>query len=215
MSTVVANTPSITAAVGAAVRALREAQPLTQEQVARLARDQGGFPWTRSTVLAIERGDRALSYPEAALLCVAFGVRLEELLPQGPVELNPGVEVNGSLLRAALAKRSPARVTIEPKRKRQTTEERMRVSASGSAELKAAKKLGVSPQRIAWHANRLWKRSLTEQRDQLVREKAPLGASPRSIQAIRGRVTLSLLKDLEADMNKPMLTAARKRIEEL
>lgn len=70
-------------------------------------------------------------------------------------------------------------------------------SAKLDAEQKAAVKLGRSPVQVAHAAHALWGQGLTAERDARVAEKAPPDAEARSLQAIRGRVTRSLLAELE------------------
>jgi hypothetical protein len=71
-------------------------------------------------------------------------------------------------------------------------------ASKGEAEMKAARKLSVDAEVVATAALGLWKRSLTEQRDAIVAETAPADASPRTLQAMRGRVTRELLEELQA-----------------
>lgn len=70
-------------------------------------------------------------------------------------------------------------------------------SAKLDAEQKAAVKLGRTAVQVAHAAHRLWGRGLTAERDERVAKKVPPDAEARSVQAIRGRVTRSLLAELE------------------
>lgn len=73
--------PSLSQAIGARLRALRTEHGLRQEQVAAYAR-VWGLDWTRSTVAAIEAGDRALSLEEFfALPLVYKPLQLPDLFP--------------------------------------------------------------------------------------------------------------------------------------
>jgi transcriptional regulator with XRE-family HTH domain len=69
--------------------------------------------------------------------------------------------------------------------------------AEQDAEQKAAQKLGVSPLAIAIAAHKLWKHSLTEERDRRVTEQANDAATPRTVQALRGHITRTLLIEIE------------------
>jgi transcriptional regulator with XRE-family HTH domain len=67
--------------------------------------------------------------------------------------------------------------------------------ASGEAEQKAARKVGVPAAHVAVAAHRLWGRGLTAERDRRVAERDP-GGRPRSVQAARGHVTRQLMAEL-------------------
>lgn len=77
--------------------------------------------------------------------------------------------------------------------------------ASGEAEQKAARKLGMLPTAVALAAQRRWSQGLTAERDKRVLERS-LGESPRRVQAIRGHVTRALIAEL-----RPLLEGAKKR----
>lgn len=70
-------------------------------------------------------------------------------------------------------------------------------AARGEAEMKAARRLDVDPVELALAALKLWGRSLTEERDARVAEATEPGATPRTLQALRGHLTRQLLKELE------------------
>lgn len=75
-------------------------------------------------------------------------------------------------------------------------------SSVADADRKAATRLAVDPLVVAVAAQLLWGRSLTDERDRRVRDSAPADASPRSIQAIRGRVTRHLLDEIGEHMQE-------------
>lgn len=82
------------------------------------------------------------------------------------------------------------------------------------AEIKAARRLGVEPGAVVAAARRLWGRTLTDQRDALVRaaigESRPAGAHAgvaRAIQARRGHVTRVLV----ADLSQALTARAKKK----
>ncbi len=69
-------------------------------------------------------------------------------------------------------------------------------AGSGEAEQKAGRSLGVSGVEVAAVAFRRWGRGLTAERDARVAEKADQSTSNRSVQAIRGRVTRTLVAEI-------------------
>lgn len=76
----------------------------------------------------------------------------------------------------------------------------IRLAARKDAEMKAAKRLGVSPFEASVLAVKLWGHGLTEERDRLLGESTD--ATPRTLQARRGHVTRQLLQQLEAERQK-------------
>ncbi len=78
----------------------------------------------------------------------------------------------------------------------------VRVSAQKDAEMKAAKRLGITPFEVAVLAVKLWGHGLTEERDRLLASHDREGDSPRTHQARRGHVTRDLLHQLEKEMGK-------------
>lgn len=73
--------PSLMQAIGARLRALRTERDLRQEDIANYAR-VWGLDWTRSTVAAIEAGDRELSLDEFFALPLVYApLQLPDLFP--------------------------------------------------------------------------------------------------------------------------------------
>jgi len=76
------------------VRSLREAQGLTQAELARLA------DTSRSQVAALERGDRSPTISTLALFASGLGISLSELLAEGgTVSVNPPQDAAGRIAR--------------------------------------------------------------------------------------------------------------------
>jgi transcriptional regulator with XRE-family HTH domain len=69
-------------------------------------------------------------------------------------------------------------------------------AARGDAERKAARKLGVEALQLSVAAHGRYGRSFTAERDARVAEQAPEDALPRSLQALRGHVTRTMLAEL-------------------
>jgi hypothetical protein len=67
------------------------------------------------------------------------------------------------------------------------------------AERYAARKLGTTPERLNMAAMRRWGRTLAQERDRRLNQKAD-DASARSRQALRGHITRQLMAELEDDL---------------
>lgn len=78
---------------------------------------------------------------------------------------------------------------------------RLRARGTGrahDAETKAAKRLERPAVEVAVAALGIWGHSLSEERDRRVAAVAPPDSTPRSVQALRGRVTRELVAELAA-----------------
>jgi transcriptional regulator with XRE-family HTH domain len=74
---------------------------------------------------------------------------------------------------------------------------RILIESERDTEQKAAYKLRVPAFAIAVASRKLWGCSLTDERDRCVAEQTTSEATPRTVQAIRGHVTRSLLTEIE------------------
>jgi transcriptional regulator with XRE-family HTH domain len=83
--------------------------------------------------------------------------------------------------------------------------EEMESEMGGDAEQKAAHKLKAPARAVAFAARKLWGRSLTEERDCLVSKQVTTDTPPRTVQAIRGHITRTLLKQI-----RPLVGGIRK-----
>ena len=71
-----------------------------------------------------------------------------------------------------------------------------------AVEVKAGQRLGVDPEEVRRAAGALWERSLAEERDARLKAQAPEGAPARTIQALRGHITRSLLRELDPTLKR-------------
>jgi hypothetical protein len=69
------------------------------------------------------------------------------------------------------------------------------------AERHAARKLGATPERVNLAAVRRWGRTLAEERDHRLSERAS-GVPARRLQALRGHITRELLTELEVELGE-------------
>lgn len=76
-------------------------------------------------------------------------------------------------------------------------------AARDESTTKGARRLGVEdPTEVALAAIRVWGRSLTEEREGRIAKAAPADASARTLQALRGHVTRTLLEEIEPILRK-------------
>lgn len=197
------------------MRARRKELHLTQDEVARRSWTVG-VAFTRSVVDAVERGTRELALPEFAALLAVLGMKLEDLQGSGLVALDRGISVDGDTLVGQLlgtqgtwsvvmgstsAVVNPSSGTAAAYGPRSGLQRI--VGAYSDAELKAARKLGVTPDAVATAAETLWDRPLAEERDARVRDQVAKDASVRTLQALRGHVTRALLEELGPALKPP------------
>ena len=191
---------SLDQVIGANVRRIREERGVTQDELAFYARGWG-LSWVQPTIAALEQGRKTLDVIELGLLNVALATSSAELLAGDDdqrVRVGEGTGRLGTLRQAILG---PEPVTSPQHLKDEISKKRARGEASSEqANVRAAAQLGVDPADVSRAAFRLWKRSLTEERDARVAENAQSEATPRTIQALRGRVTRVLLEELRLKM---------------
>jgi transcriptional regulator with XRE-family HTH domain len=177
--------------VGLSLRMLRAERGITQEQAVALLRGVG-LEWTRANVASLESGRRQdLTVTELVRLSMAFGVPLRRWLEAsgltymvslggGALALNHGL---AGLLDGA-SPHEPARVplSVDPE------------PIYLEAELHAAERLGIPPERLQQLAAQLWGRRLVEERE----HRLEAGVSSPIPASKRGHVTRALLRELEA-----------------
>jgi hypothetical protein len=188
---------------------------LRQDEFAAQLRENFGLQWTRATVAAVETGRRQVRLDELPMVCAILQRRPVDLFRgEGPVVLADGVkgqlEDVQQLILGDFDKVKLVGLGWKPPRKRRPAPDWLIVrlavgrvtigeittAARGEAEMKAARKLGVDAEVVATAALGLWKQTLTEHRDAIVAASAPADASPRTLQAMRGRVTRELVEEL-------------------
>lgn len=200
--------------IGEQVRRLREEAGLRQDDLSRAARLYG-LTWDRARIGDLERGEKALDAEELALVPVFLGVALgrpvtlKDLVPVDVlIQLSPTTTGTGEAVLAVYAAELVGGfVTAEGGELvpgvaatvvAMNDNGRAVVGiAPDDAEVKAARKLGVPPIRVAETALRLWGCSLSERRDRMVAERADAGSDPDRLRAIRGRVTRVLVNEME------------------
>jgi transcriptional regulator with XRE-family HTH domain len=184
--------------VGLSLRTLRAERGLTQEQAVELIR-AAGLPWTRANVASLESGRRQdLAFTDLVLLSRAFGVPLRRWL-----------EANGATYFVSLAAGRTSgsyapwtlNVVLAGLLSGARPDEPVEVATTWDsepihleAELHAAERLGIGPDRLRQVATRLWGRRLVEERERRL-QVAQVAGSPTTH---RGHITRRLLSELRA-----------------
>ncbi len=208
---------------------VRRERGLDEEGAAELLRQHGLTVWQSGTVSQVEAGVRPLAVEELLLLCAAYRVSLVELAGPDPepVELAAAARLPAAAVRAVLADggevlralpvdaldvpatRAPPAGTPPPPDAlvhaarrfgvRGPAEVGRALAAIGDAERNAARRLGVSPERLVLAAVGRWGRTLTAERDARI-ELRRAGTEPERHITLRGVVTRELLAELERDL---------------
>lgn len=197
--------------IGEAVRRVREAAGARQDDVARTARLYG-LAWDHSRVAALERGEKAVGIEELVTLLMILTdvcnhpVTISELIPNDAnIRLTDSVSTDGITFRGMLAGQTVSFVSRRAmvdeitRRVMDAFEER---GVPGVAEERAARRLGISTATLTTATRDLWGRTLTEERDRVVAERADTDDDPGRLRALRGRVTRQLVDELAKEIKK-------------
>ena len=209
---------------------VRRERGLDDEGAAELLRQHGLTGWQVGTVSQVEAGVRPLAVEELLLLCSAYRVSLVELAGPDPepVELAAGARLPAAAVRAVLADGgevlralppdaldvpatrevpagapTPPDVLVHAARRfgvRGPAEVGRALAGIGDAERNAARRLGVSPERLVLAAVGRWGRPLTAERDARIEQRRASTEPERHIM-LRGLVTRELLTELERDLS--------------
>lgn len=211
---------------------VRRERGLGEEEAAELLCSYGLTNWQGGTVSQVEAGVRPLAVEELLLLCVAYRVSLLELTGPDPepVELTAGARLPAAAVRAMLgddgevlralpgdaldvpATRAeptgapaPPEALVHAARRfgvRGSAEVGRALAGIGDAERNAARRLGVSPERLVLAAVGRWGRPLTAERDARIEQRRASTEPDRHIM-LRGLVTRELLTELERELAPP------------
>lgn len=209
---------------------VRRQRGLDEEGAAELLRSHGLTGWQAVTVSQVEAGVRSLAVEELLLVCAAYRVSLVELAGSDPepVELGAAARLPAAAVRAVLADggevlralppdaldvpatRSapagappPPDALVDAARRygvRGAAEVGRALAGIGDAERNAARRLGVSPERLVLAAVGRWGRPLTAERDARIELRRASTEPDRHIM-LRGLVTRELLLELEQDLS--------------
>lgn len=211
---------------------VRTERGLDVAAAAELLSSYGLIGWQGGTVSQVEAGVRPLAVEELVLLCAAYRVSLVELAgaePE-PVELAAGARLPALAVRAVLADGgetlralpgdaldvpatrvaptgapAPPDALVHAARRfgvRGSAEVGRALAGIGDAERNAARRLGVSPERLVLAAVGRWGRPLTAERDARI-ELRRASTEPDRHVMLRGLVTRELLTELEQQLAAP------------
>jgi hypothetical protein len=217
---------SLRAVLAAGAARVRTERGLGEEAAAELLRSYGLVAWQAGTLTQVEAGVRPLSVEELLLLCTAYRVSAAELAGSdpAPVELTAGSRLPAAAVRALLGDDGevlralpadaldvpatrPARPGVPPPPDalidaaarfgvRGPTEVGRALAAIGDAERNAARRLGVTPERLVLAAVGRWGKPFTAERDARIALRKATTEPDRHI-SLRGLVTRELLSELE------------------
>jgi transcriptional regulator with XRE-family HTH domain len=210
---------------------VRRDSGLDLDAAAARLRSYGLSGWQAGTVAQVEAGVRPLSVEELLLLCAAYGVTVLELAEpvDAAVELASSARLPGGALRALLGddgaalrmlprdaldlpatRAAPAGSPAQPDALvlaarrfglHGAAEVGRALAGIGDAERNAARRLGVSPERLVLAAVGRWGRPLAAERDARIEQRRPSTDPDRRIM-LRGLVTRELLAELERELGQ-------------
>jgi len=193
--------------IGSELKRLREQAGVRQEVVALVAQ-RLDLDWGQPTVSAIEAGRRDLSVSELVLLpsilraagLSTTALQLRDLIPN----TNEPLRLAGATCAMARALLRPRAAAEDKGKPPATLAPAAGRAGTSEADRKAARKLHTEPAAIVTAAQKLWGRGLADERDARIGD-ALTTLSPRSLQGLRGRVTLALVREL-----RPVLKTLRR-----
>ncbi|GAB2999396.1 helix-turn-helix transcriptional regulator [Saccharothrix stipae] len=205
---------SVGAVVGENLERLRKRARLTQHETARLF-SRRGIPFSRSKIAALEAGERPNpNFADVLLIAHTFNVELSELFEgDGPVAVAEHITLNRPLIRDFI--RGIAVVggseQWDPKTRRDELFGLSAIRAKGEAWFAAkvqgteadntlANRLGVSPKAVVDIAQKLWGRTLTDERDAQLADLGDIDINER--QARRGHITRLLSQQVQAELDR-------------
>lgn len=219
---------SLRAVLAAGAARVRAARGLGDQEAAELLRSYGLVGWQAGTLTQVEAGVRPLAVEELLLLCAAYRVSVAELAGADPepVELAAGARLPAAAVRALLAddgevvRALPAAALDVPATRpvrsgppppdalidaaarfgvNGPAEVGRALAAIGDADRNAARRLGVTPERLVLAAVGRWGKPFTAERDaRIALRKAT--TEPDLHITLRGLVTRELLAELEEQL---------------
>lgn len=192
--------PTVSVAIGQAVRRRRLEAGLSQDEMAQQIRGTG-LRWSSSVVAALENGRKKVDIGEAVLLARALDVSVADLIESDRIELAPGAITTGAVLRDALSGMVPA---AEAERQRAAGRRAALVDAMAIQDsvVTLARRLRIPPEVVASGAVDLWDRGFLAERESRMAERGAPPFSPQdreqvaTRQAIRGHVTREMYDEL-------------------
>ena len=216
---------SLRAVLAAGTARVRAERGLSEEQAAELLRSYGLVAWQAGTLTQVEAGVRPLAVEELLLLCAAYRVSVAELAGSDPdagragrrrpAAGGRGPGAAGRRRRGAAGAARRTRWTCRPPGRcppvptpdalvdaaarlgvRGQVEVGRALAAIGEAERNAARRLGVSPERLVLAAVGRWGKPFSAERDARIALRRATTEPDRHI-TLRGLVTREMLAELQ------------------
>lgn len=189
------------------IREIKEGRQWRQHDLAASARSFG-FAWKSDTVAALEGGTRKLAVGEFSYLTLILQVDswTEIFSTDDTILIAPDLAVKARDYGRFLASK-----TRRPAPQFNVDRVQRKLAAKAESELKAARRLAVTPEKLTAAAWKLWHRSLTHERERLFTEATKdKDVSPRESQALRGHITRQLISQLKEELKPDMTTTTRR-----
>jgi transcriptional regulator with XRE-family HTH domain len=204
--------------IGQAVRTIRKRNGIAQDERARTCRKKG-LRWGRSSVAMLESGRRSCSISELLIVASALDAPLPLIVGGGCLPDRPTTVLLTATTAADLAAVSEVLVSWDDTLKEETANKIGWVLSnqeadawtveSGEAEQKAARRLGITTERLMSAAESLWGMSLTAERERQLRDDFGLSSEPgetiaeqRHLRAFRGHLTRELVRQLQTVLDE-------------
>jgi len=204
--------PTLNEVIGQAVRTLRELKWMAQDDLARACR-RSGLQWGRSSIAMLEGGRRSCSISELLIVASALDAPLRQIVGGESLPDRPDTVMLNATTAAKLADISESLVGRAAHLERVAVDETGRQSGnqeasawtieSGDLDQKAARRLGISTERLMSEAESLWGRSLTAERGRRTDGILFSAPDPRlALRQFRARTTRDLMKELRAALDR-------------
>ncbi len=173
-------------AIGAAVRAAREQESVSQDELAQMLTIDAGLSWRQSTVAKVEQGTRSLAAEELWAISLALGVPFDAILP------------HGSMRNAQRAAREQTGTTAAARRGSKQRFDQW--SAIAETTTSAARTLGLPVDKVESFAVDLWGRSYYAERERRLRARRKADPKFDKIRdsEIRRQVSREMVMELRA-----------------
>lgn len=146
-----------------------------------------GLNWNRSQVAKAERGERAFTIEQVALIAAALDIDIAELVraePEERVALSPAATCDAEFLVALFDATAPDHRQLRlphldcPQTQHWATNAKtVSFPTPTEAEERLARKLGTTPDRVGQAALALWRRPFVEEREQRLADRVTTSAT--------------------------------------
>ena len=195
--------PTVGQVVGRNLARLRVRRGRTQKEAAGDLR-ASGLAWTAATIASIESGRReGIEFGELVLLAHAYDVPVAEFFQgEGEVRLSGEATVELAALRRWLAGAGELVVTLSGLAAKRALGLIPGETVSFQADAELAARLGLRPEDVSAAAEKLWGRTLHQERERRLAELGEM--TPAQRRSRRGHITRRLARELEPYLLKAL-----------